>query len=100
MTQDPKQDLDTGFEAAEVNTVTTLFKASLKMFFDNFWQIAFLVTVICLPVELIKNILLFGANQQDNWKITFTVESFISAVISPLLIPSLVYMLIYNKKNG
>ena len=100
MTQDPKQDLDIGFEAAEVNTVSTLFKASLKMFFDNFWQIAFLVTVVYLPVELIKNILLFGANQQDNWKITFRVESFISAVISPLLIPALVYMLVYNKKNG
>lgn len=103
MKQIPSQtsgNLEIDFPVIKIDRVGTLIKTSLHILFTNFTTISKIVLTVFLPVEILKNYLLYTTGTQDNMTLIIRIEMLLESVFGTLTAPALIYALMEIFRTG
>ena len=92
--------LELGFSPPRIERVGDLLDATLRVFRRHAGLIARIVLTVFLPVEIIKNYLVYAAGAQDSFRQLVRIEQLLEMVFGSFTTPALIYAMLTVFRTG
>lgn len=96
----PPEHLAIDFDPAPFRGATATFVQAVDLWLREFPVIALIVTVVWLPVEIVKEWLLYATGNQDNLLLNFRIEGIAGALLFSLTTPAVIYAAVTRLRTG
>jgi formate hydrogenlyase subunit 3/multisubunit Na+/H+ antiporter MnhD subunit len=100
MLNEQEHSLQIAFPVPNVASVGTLLGETFRTFFRNLGFISALILVVWVPLEFIKNYLIYQSGLQENVASIVRADMFLEGVFGSLTAPALIYGLVKKFQTG